>query len=406
MRVEIDLLGGFAVRVDGQPVPPGEWRRRHAVALVKLLALAPRRTVHREQVVDALWPDTGLDDAAPRLHKAAHYARRALGDHRALVLAGDTVSLFPDADVIVDVERFERCARQVVDGSATAAEAGTAADLWTGDLLPDDPYEAWLSDPRDRLHQLLQEVLRRAGRWADLVRADPADEEASVALARRLAESGDRRGALRQLERLERALRGELGVTPGPAVAALRTELLATDAPHPEGVRRPVRPPLGRDAVLTRIERVITAASVGEGRTLFVSGPAGIGKTAVLRWLDRQAEERGLRVGVGTAAAIDGAWPYAPVLEALADLCRRHPALLDGLADEYRAEIERALRGTSAEWSGESRHQRLFVSAAELLRLASCGSGAVLVVDDAHDADEASLRLLHYRPGSRSASES
>ena len=274
--------------------------------------------------------------------------------------------------------------------------AEAVADLWTGDLLPGDPYEVWLDGPRDRLHRLHQEVLRRAGRWADLVRADPADEEASVALARRLAESGDRRGALRQLERLERALRGDLGVTPGPAVAALRTTLLAQYVPQPGGVRLPARPPLGRDAVLDRVDRMITAASAGQGRTLFVSGPAGIGKTAVLRWLDRRAHDRGLRVGVGTAAAIEGAWPFAPVLEALADLCRRHPALLDGLPDEYRAEIEGALGGTSPEWSGDSGHQRLFVSAAELLRLASSGSGAVLVVDDAQDADEASLRLLHY----------
>ena len=138
------------------------------------------------------------------------------------------------------------------------------------------------------------------------------------------------------------------------------------------------------------------AASAGEGRTLFVSGPAGIGKTAVLRWLDRRAEERGLRVGVGAAAALEGAWPYAPVLEALADLCRRYPALLDGLADEYRSEIEGALRGSSPDWAGESRHQRLFVSAAELLRLAASGGGAVLIVDDAHDGDEGSMRLLHY----------
>jgi DNA-binding SARP family transcriptional activator len=398
MNVEIDLLGGFAVRVDGRPIPATEWRRRQAASLVKLLALAPRRTLHREQVIDALWPETAIDDASPRLHKAAHFARRSLGDSSALVLSGDTVSLFPDAHVVVDVDEFERSAKQAIgaldrgpDGWAAAA---AAADRWAGQLLPDDPYEAWLEAPRDRLRQLHQELLRRSGRWAELALADPADEEASLARARQLADSGNRGAALRQLERLERALRRELGVSPGPAVASLRAELLASDAHQTQ--RRPASVLCGRDAELRRIDRLIVAASAGEGRTLFVAGPAGIGKTAVLRWLDRRAEERGLRVGVGAAAALEGAWPYAPALEALADLCRRYPALLDGLADEYRSEIEGALRGGSPEWAGESRHQRLFVSAAELLRLAASGAGAVLIVDDAHDADEASLRLLHY----------
>jgi DNA-binding SARP family transcriptional activator len=398
MNVEIDLLGGFAVRVDGRPIPANEWRRRRAASLVKLLALAPRRTLHREQVIDALWPDTAIDDAGPRLHKAAHFARRSLGDSNALILSGNTVSLFPYAHVVVDVDEFERSAKQAIaaldrdpEGCATA---GAAADHWAGELLPDDPYEEWLEVPRDRLRQLHQELLRRSGRWGELAMVDPADEQASLARARQLADSGNRGAALRQLERLERALRHELGVSPGPAVASLRAELLASNA-H-ETQRRPARVLFGRDAELRRIDRLIVAASAGEGRTLFVSGPAGIGKTAVLRWLDRRAEERGLRVGVGAAAALEGAWPYAPALEALADLCRRYPALLDGLADEYRTEIEGALRGSSPEWAGESRHQRLFVSAAELLRLAASGGGAVLIVDDAHDADEASLRLLHY----------
>ncbi len=398
MNVEIDLLGGFAVRVDGRPIPAREWRRRHAMSLVKLLALAPRRTLHREQVIDALWPDTPIDDAGPRLHKAAHFARRSLGDPSALVLSGDTVSLFPDAHVVVDADEFERSAKQAIaaldrDPEGCAA-AGAASDRWVGELLPDDPYESWLEVPRDRLRQLHQELLRRSGRWGELALADPADEEASLARAWQLAVSGNRGAALRQLERLERALRRELGVSPGPAVASLRAELLASDAPQTQ--RRPASVLFGRDAELRRIERLIMAASAGQGRTLFVSGPPGIGKTAVLRWLDRRAEERGLRVGVGAAAALEGAWPYAPVLEALADLCRRYPALLDGLADEYRSEIEGALRGSSPEWSGESRHQRLFVSAAELLRLAASGGGAVLIVDDAHDADEGSMRLLHY----------
>ena len=442
MNVEIDLLGGFAVRVEGRPIPANEWRRRRAASLVKLLALAPRRTLHREQVIDALWPDTAVDDAGPRLHKAAHFARRTLGDSSALVLSGDTVSLFPGACVVIDVDEFERSGKQAIaaldrDPEEWAA-AAAAADRWAGELLPDDPYEEWLEVPRDRLRELHQELLRRSGRWNELAMADPADEQANLARARQLAHSGNRGAALRQLERLERALRRELGVSPGPAVASLRAELLASDA-H-ETQRRPARVLFGRDAELRRIDRLIVAASAGEGRTLFVSGPAGIGKTAVLRWLDRRAEERGLRVGVGAAAALEGAWPYAPVLEALADLCRRYPALLDGLADEYRTEIEGALRGSSPEWAGESRHQRLFVSAAELLRLAASGGiapravlrrregtripspsddevgalqrrdprgasaasgaiklgGAVLIVDDAHDADEASLRLLHY----------
>ena len=376
MRVEIDLLGGFAVRVDGRAVPAEEWRRRQAAALVKLLALAPRRTLHREQVIDALWPDTGIDDAgAAAAQGRALRPPRARRPERAGPRRGHRVAV-PRRRRGRRRREFERCARQALaalDRGAprAAAAAAAAADLWAGDLLPDDPYEAWLEDPRDRLRQLHQEVLRRAGRWGELALADPADEEASLALARQLADSGDRRGAaLRQLERLERALRGELGVTPGPrGRRAARRAARQSDAPESSAAagesRRWAATPSSR-----RIDRLIAAASAGEGRTLFVSGPAGIGKTAVLRWLDRRAEERGLRVGVGTAAAIEGAWPYAPVLEALADLCRRHPALLDGLADEYRVEIEGALRGTSPEWAGESRHQRLFVSAAELLRLA------------------------------------
>ncbi len=74
-------------------VPSGKWARRHSSAQVKLLALTPTRSVHREQVIDALWPDLTVEEAAPRLHKAAHYVRTALGFRDALVLAADSVRL-------------------------------------------------------------------------------------------------------------------------------------------------------------------------------------------------------------------------------------------------------------------------------------------------------------------------
>ena len=102
------------------------------------------------------------------------------------------------------------------------------------------------------------------------------------------------------------------------------------------------------------------------------------------------------RVGHGASSPVEGAWPYAPVVEALADMCRRHPTLLDGLADVHREEIDRALGGTEMPWTGGSSHQRLFVAVAELVRLASATHGLLLTIDDVHDADDASLRLVHY----------
>ena len=58
MNVHITLLGGFAVTLDGAVVPADAWSRRHASALVKVLALARGRRLHRDQVIDLLWPDT------------------------------------------------------------------------------------------------------------------------------------------------------------------------------------------------------------------------------------------------------------------------------------------------------------------------------------------------------------
>ena len=113
MTIEIRLLGMFEVRRGGEPVPASAWSRRHAAALVKLLAMSPGRRLHREQVIDALWPDLGVDEAAPRLHKAAHFARKAAGDD-SIVLRGESVALFPDQSVAVDVALFEAAADQAL----------------------------------------------------------------------------------------------------------------------------------------------------------------------------------------------------------------------------------------------------------------------------------------------------
>ncbi len=398
-HMEITLLGRFEVIVDGVRVPDQIWSRRSAAALVKLLALARGQRLHREQVIDALWPDLGVEDAGPRLHKATHFARRALGARDAVEVHGEVIALGGShGGLRVDVVDFERAA-----GAALTSEQGdalaAALALYGGTLLPDDLYEAWTEDARRHLAEMHLQLLRAAGRWADVVAIDPSDEEAHVRLMREHAGRGDRAGGLRQFERLEHALRRELGVAPGREALALRAQLLRLPAgtpAEPPGGREASPDLVGRDRELAAFVAALTSAEDGRGGTVFVRGEAGLGKSATLEWVRRRARERGWRSGQGGASDVVGTWPYAPVLEALSDLCRAHPTLMDGLDDAYRDEVERALRGEAAPWSGAGGHQKLFVATAELLRLAAAGSGAMLVVDDAHEADEASLRLLHY----------
>jgi DNA-binding SARP family transcriptional activator len=359
--------------------------------LVKLLALTRGRRLHREQVVDALWPDLPLDVAGPRLHKAAHFARRALGDQpRSVVLRNDSVLLLPDAEVVVDVNEFRSAAEEALV-ARSAEKAAAALALYTGQLLPEDLYEPWTESHRVSLETLHGEVLRLAGRWEELLRHDPGDEDAHLALARASAEAGDVRSALRHLERMDQALRRELGTAPSPAAEELRRSLLAEPGPEhhvPVTTERPGTRLVGRRDVGDLFRERLGQAEAGRGSTLLVTGPPGVGKSAVLDLATALARRQGWRTGRGTASAVEGSWPYASVLEALGDLCRSHPSLLDGLDDNFREELERALSARQVSWSGESAHQRLFVAAAELLRLASAGNGLLLVVDDIHEADQ------------------
>jgi DNA-binding SARP family transcriptional activator len=227
--VEVRLLGDFAVRLNGRDVPSDRWSRRHSATLVKLLALAPGRSLHREQVLDALWPDLDIEAAAPRLHKAAHYARNALGSRDAVVLGDDVVRLLPHQSVDIDAARFQDVALSALrDGSRAAAKA--ALTMYSGDLLPHDPYESWTEPQRHHLTDLYTSLLHQAEDWHLALSIDPADETAHLALAQRYVTQGDRVSALRQLDRLDDAVNRDLGLVPSTCAVALRQQLLTRTA--------------------------------------------------------------------------------------------------------------------------------------------------------------------------------
>src|SRR5262249_35502467 len=150
--IRIGLLGGFRVEVDGGSIREEAWRQRKPAALVKLLALAPRHRLHREQVMDALWPELSPAAASANLRKALHHARRLAESSTGEPLiesAGELVAL-PADGLWVDVEAFRAAgdrARRAGDPDAYAEAIG----LYREGLLPDDRYEDWAIGPRDEL---------------------------------------------------------------------------------------------------------------------------------------------------------------------------------------------------------------------------------------------------------------
>jgi DNA-binding SARP family transcriptional activator/pimeloyl-ACP methyl ester carboxylesterase len=225
VRVDVRILGTFDVRVNGRPLSAGAWTQRRASDLLKLLALSPRHRLHREQVIDSLWPEFEREAGAANLHKAAHYARKALGDADSIVLREGHVVMWPDGLIEVDAEQF-RAEAEAALAAGDPDACRQAASLYGGELLPDDRYEEWTLGLRDRLRSLYLQTLRRAGLWERVVAEEPTDEPAHRALMRLYASSGNRYAALTQFHTLRDALKRELELTPDAESIALYQEIV------------------------------------------------------------------------------------------------------------------------------------------------------------------------------------
>jgi DNA-binding CsgD family transcriptional regulator/tetratricopeptide (TPR) repeat protein len=142
---------------------------------------------------------------------------------------------------------------------------------------------------------------------------------------------------------------------------------------------------VGRDDVLEQLDRAVTEVARGRGRTLFLSGPAGIGKTRLMWATARKADAAKVRVGAGSVAPQDHAVPLASIRE---------------FATGIRAE---ATWGTlSADLIAiDGRHdgdglgaRRLIVRAVADRILETIDRPTMLIFQDLHWTDEMSLEVI------------
>ena len=173
-RVELSCLGGLRLRVGAADVDLGRLRPR-ARALLQILAVHHGHDVHREQLIDVLWPDATIEVGAHRLHVGASSVRRLLTlngcGEAPLARHGDAYRLALPG-VLTDVAQFEVALRSMAQAVAAGAVSdGLAMGLealgrYSGDLLPEVGPAEWVLPERERLRMLASSAAIEVARLA------------------------------------------------------------------------------------------------------------------------------------------------------------------------------------------------------------------------------------------------
>ena len=245
--LDIRLFGPFQIAVDGARVEERRWPRRKPKLLVKLLALQSQHQLHRDQLMELLWPEIDPESASNNLHKIIYMARRALepglksGAHSRFIITQDQLILLRAPGTLwIDIEEFEqRSAEAIRCGEPAAFEEALA--LYAGDLLTEDLYEEWSSSRRDQLRSLRQDLLTRlaqlyerdaqylrsANCLKELLVTEPSNEEAHRRLMQLYARTGNRHQALRQFQQCCEAMRKELDAEPDATTRRLYDRIVS-----------------------------------------------------------------------------------------------------------------------------------------------------------------------------------
>lgn len=386
MRLDVQLLGRFAVFVDQAEIPAQRWPSVRSAQLVQLLGLAPRHRLTREQAIDALWPELAPEAGAANLRKAAHHARQALGRHDGILMQGGEVRLWPDGPVAVDVEEFELQARAAL-ALHDPQKCRAISDLYPGALLPSARYEAWVEPARERLHACYTDLLRVSAQWERLSQVEPGDEPAHREMMAAELSIGNRAAAIRWYAHLREALQRDFGVSPDSQTEALYQRCIA-------GLQ-PVRATfIGRGNLLAQALAWLTMPATDRPGVIVLRGPAGIGKTALCRELEIQATGRGWRAV--RAEAVQHGRAYSVISALVERILLEDRSAVERVGNTARAVLAvlTQLAGPAASLRGPlSRHQ-VIGAFRRLLLAMSQGGNVILQVDDVHLIEDADADVL------------
>lgn len=437
-RLEIRLLGGFDVRLGSQTVEGFESQKVRA--LLAYLACHRSKPMSRDRLASLLWGDKPEEAARRNLRQALHNLRSTFSaveePDKIVEVSHTTLRLAPEMDCWVDAESFERAYEAgFAEALPDLYQLGRAARIYSGDFLAGfyvkqtPGFEEWLVVEQERLREAAIETYRtlidtylKRGEYhlgiqyaRRLLAIDPLSEGAHRYLMRLYAQSGRRVGALSQYEKLRSLLADELGVEPLEETTQLYESILVQELPEqkdqeiPAG---PLIPMVGRRGPYSVLQEHWQAVLRGRGRLTLLGGEEGVGKTRLAKsFVDAMTSKRTTVVLSGRAASaapLISRQPFGEiVLGAFAEMLPEdHQELAQELSPEIRTDLLMLcpqLADVAPEMAvdAEPDPERLADSLLAYLEALGLYFGSrtdpvplILLVDDLHWADRATLQLI------------
>ena len=395
------------------------FRVRKHLALLAYLVSEPREPHRRDRLVDLLWPDARPAEGRHSLATALSVLRARLGP-RTFETTRDTIRLVaPELDV--DLDRLARGEvlgddqhpPLVVAGFLEGFEITRAPEFM---FWRDGMRARWLPPIRDALVLLLDRC-RRHGDFAAiephadrLLALDPLAEDAVRAKMEARAFAGDRVSALRIFRAWRDQLAEELDAAPSALLEGMALRLRHRGyLPAGSGQVPPVAAEqwrhhafVGRTHQYRKLYERWESTRDGAGRHGLVLGDSGLGKTKLLERLTMATGLEGAVSARVQCYEMEQQIPYAAVGGLVRVLLERPGA--GGTSPEWLAELARMIPMVALRYrnlppprdtAGESARLRFTEAVHELITAVADENPVVLVVDDVHLADDASIAVLH-----------
>ncbi len=233
-RVWVEDQGRVVIHIGDREVAGSEIRRKPLALLCYLLA-RPGLSATRDQVLDALWPDTDPDQAVNSLHQTVYFLRRVIepsysDDASPGYVNQDSELVWLDSGLIGS--RSVRCKALLLElgPEPDVASVSQLAGQYRGKFALDFSYEDWASAHRESLHARYLEAMERAiasctanGRANDamllaraILETDPTLDHVEASLVKIYRMLGAHAAAAEQYQHYTSVMRDELGTEPPP----------------------------------------------------------------------------------------------------------------------------------------------------------------------------------------------